>query len=94
MVPFYPKYQVLYYDRDSKRDHSLDSHPYGRIPITRIPQKGPLSFLEALDPSPCKVLETPFGARASKEMYSSLCSLNPLRDIKSAFLRVIGVYGV
>ena len=30
MVPFgYPKYLGPYYNRDPKRDHDFDNHPYG-----------------------------------------------------------------
>ena len=29
MVPFWvPKYEVPYYNRDPKRDHNFDNHPY------------------------------------------------------------------
>ena len=32
MVPFgYPKYLVPYYNRDPKRDHDFDNHPYSRF---------------------------------------------------------------
>ena len=33
--PFgYPKYSVPYYNRDPKRDHDFDNHPYVRRHVT------------------------------------------------------------
>ena len=41
---------MLYYNKDPKRDHNFDNHPYKQI-VLRIPEEK-VGFLKQLNPAP------------------------------------------